>query len=162
MKHFLLSFAALFLLGSEVRAQGLLSTMNDNPQPGEFRLSEEEFGSTYGFNDTAQAVIRLYYRKWNAGRRIMYIAGIPAGPVVAVGRHYETGPYGVGVNYQKYYYDPWVAPVTYSLLAGSAFGLIKATKWNRRHLYQAIRAYRATHRLPAQVTPALLAASLAY
>lgn len=47
---------------------------------------------------------------------------------MAVGRHYETGPYGVGVNYQKYYYDPWVAPVTYSLLAGSAFGLIKATK----------------------------------
>ncbi|MDO7887405.1 hypothetical protein [Hymenobacter cheonanensis] len=55
-----------------------------------------------------------------------------------------------------------MAPVVYSLLAGSVYGFIKATKWNRRHLYQAIRTYRATHRLPAQVTPALLAAALAY
>lgn len=162
MKSFLVLTCLVLGASGGACAQGLLSTMNDHPQPGEFRLSEEEFGNTYGFNDTARAVIRLYYHKWNTGRRIMYIVGIPAAPITAVGRHYDTGPYGVAPNYQSYYYDPWVAPVVYSLLAGSAFGLIKATKWNRRQLYQAIRTYHTTHKLPAQVTPALLAAYLAY
>ena len=131
--------------------------MQENPPTSAFRLSEDAFLTTYGFNDTARAIIKLYYRKWGAGKRIIYIAGLPASAVTAVGRHYDMGPYGVTPNYNSYTYDPWVAPVISTLLAGSVYGFIKATKWNRRQLYQAIHAYQTTHRLPATVSPALLA-----
>lgn len=131
-----------------------------DPPASYFRLTEDAFTATYGFNDTARAIIRLYYAKWETGKRIMYIAGAPASLVTALGRHYEAGPYGAGVNYASYYYDPWVAPVVSTLLAGTIFGFIKATKWNRRQLYEAIRRYHDTRRLPDSVPPALLAALL--
>lgn len=145
------------------RAQTAATTaaaMTENPSPYEFRLSELGFEETYGFNDTARAVIRLYYAKWKTGRQIMQFVGAPAPVVSVLGRHYRADPATGAVPNSSYYYDPWVAPVAYSLLGGSAFGLIKATVWNRRQLYRTIRQYRATHQLPKQVTPALLTTHL--
>lgn len=157
MKNLLLSALLLLLTAGASWGQATQIPLEADPPSGAFRLSEDAFLDTYGFNDTARAIIRLYYAKWTAGKLIMYIAGTPASAVTALGRHYEPGPYGAGVNYNAYYYDPWVGPVVSTLLAGTIFGLVKATKWNRRQLYQAIRSYHDTHRLPAPVTPALLA-----
>lgn len=144
-------------------AQDAAAAMTDNPATSDYRLSKASFEDVYAFNDTARAIIRLYYSKWNIGRNIMRFAGAPVPVIAAVGRHYEPDPrtYGVTPNYNKYYYDPWVAPMAYSLLGVSAFGLIKATTYNRRQLYTVIRQYRATRRLPASLRPALLVPYLA-
>ncbi|MCA8832624.1 hypothetical protein [Hymenobacter pini] len=151
----------LLILAGAARAQlGEPGPMPEQPAPYEFRLTEASFEEAYGFNDTARAVIRLYYSKWNTGRRIMQFAGYPVPLVSAVGRHMGETTTSSGVivpNAGTYYYDPWVAPVAFSLLGVSAFGLGKATAWNRRQLYTAIRQYRLTHKLPAQVTARLLA-----
>ncbi|RPD46989.1 hypothetical protein DNI29_12580 [Hymenobacter sediminis] len=136
--------------------------MNLKPAPYEYRLSELGFEETYGFNDTARAVIRLYYAKWKTGLRIMQFSGAPVPIVSVLGKHYNPDPRtgGVAPNYNSYYYDPWVAPVAFSLLGVSAFGFGKTTAWNRRQLYHTIRQYRASHQLPKQVTPALLTSYL--
>ena len=140
------------------RAQDAAAAMTEHPAPGDYRLSAAGFQDAYGFNDTARAVINLYYAKWKTGLKIMRYAGYPVPVATALGRHYEPDPrtYGVAPNYSKYYYDPWVAPVAFSLLGVSAFGFIKATLFNRRALYEVIRQYRATRRLPAAVRPAAL------
>jgi hypothetical protein len=139
-------------------AQDAAAAMTDNPATSDYRLSRAGFEDAYAFNDTARAIIRLYYSKWNTGRNIMRFAGAPVPVITAVGRHYEPDPrtYGVAPDYSKYYYDPWVAPMAYSLLGVSVFGLIKATTYNRRQLYTTIRQYRATRRLPTTLRPALL------
>lgn len=141
------------------RAQDAAAAMTEHPATSDYRLSRAGFEDAYGFNDTARAIIRLYYGKWNTGRHIMQFAGAPVPLVAVLGRHYEPDPrtYGAAPNYSAYYYEPWVAPVVYSLLGVSAFGFIKATVFNRRQLYTAIRQYRATRRLPPAVRPATLA-----
>lgn len=135
------------------RAQDAAAAMTDHPATSEYRLSAGGFQDAYGFNDTARAVINLYYAKWKTGLKIMRYAGYPVPVVGVLGRHYEPNPatYGASPNYSKYYYDPWVAPVAYSLLGISAFGFIKATRYNRRALYAVIHQYRATRRLPPSV-----------
>ncbi|MFD2718285.1 hypothetical protein ACFST9_06135 [Hymenobacter monticola] len=145
------------------QAQDAASAMVANPSTDAYRLTERGFDDAYGFNDTARAVIHLFYAKWKTGKKIMQYAGVPVPVVSVVGKHYNPDPrtYNVAPNYSSYYYDPWVAPVAFSLLGVSAFGFGKATKWNRRQLYAAIRTYRATRRLPAFVTPQLLALHLA-
>jgi hypothetical protein len=88
----------------------------------------------------------------------MRYAGFPVPVITAVGRHYEPDPrtYNVAPNYSKYYYDPWVAPAAYSLLAVSAFGTIRAFSHNRQQLYSVLRRYYASRRLPAEVRAATL------
>ena len=156
---FLIGFAA----ATQAQDRDVASAMVEQPPTSAFRLTQRGFYDAYGFNDTARAVINLFYAKWGSGRKIMQFAGAPVPVITALGKHYNPDPatYGVAPNYSSYYYDPWVAPMAYSLLGISAFGLGKATKWNRRQLYQAIRSYRATRRLPAFVTPKLLMPYLA-
>ena len=158
-----LSFLICFAAATQAQAQYASSAMVEQPPTNAFRLSQRGFYDAYGFNDTARAVINLFYAKWGMGKKIMHYAGVPVPVASVLGKHYNPDPatYGAAPNYSSYYYDPWVAPVAYSLLATSAFGLGKATKWNRRQLYQAIRTYRATRRLPAFVTPKLLMPYLA-
>lgn len=151
--------AALNLASApDARAQDAAAAMTAQPATGDYRISETEFERTYGFNDTARAIIHLYYAKWNTGRNIAQFAGAPGSLAVALGRHYDTYPnsYGTVPDYGKYYYDPWVAPVVYSSLAAVVFGLIKAGRHSRRNLYDAIRQYRATRQLPAGLRAASL------
>ncbi|UOQ76080.1 hypothetical protein MUN84_15915 [Hymenobacter sp. 5516J-16] len=154
-----LSFLISLTAAQAQDAAATAAAMTDKPGQYEYRLSELGFEETFGFNDTARAVIRLYYAKWKTGRQIMQFAGAPIPIVSVLGKHYNPDPRtgGVAPNYSSYYYDPWVAPVAYSLLGVSAFGLVKATVWNRKQLYHTIRQYRASRQLPSQVTPALLA-----
>lgn len=163
MPNMLLKYAALLVFTSlgaapAARAQDAAAAMTEHPAPGDYRLSVAGFQDAYGFNDTARAVINLYYAKWKTGLKIMRYAGYPVPVATALGRHYEPDPRtgGVAPNYSKYYYDPWVAPVAFGLLGVSAFGLVRATLFNRRALYEVIRQYRATRRLPASVRPAAL------
>lgn len=157
-----IAFAISFVTAINARAQDAASAMVELPSTDAYRLTERGFDDAYGFNDTARAVIHLFYAKWKAGKKIMRFAGAPVPVVSVLGKHYNPDPrtYNVAPNYSSYYYDPWVPPVAYSLLAVSAFGFGKATKWNRRQLYAAIRTYRTTRRLPAFVTPKLLTAHL--
>lgn len=162
MPNFTLLFLllmALFARVPAVRAQDAAAAMIENPVPSDYRFSRAGFEDAYAFNDTARAIIRLYYAKWTTGLRIMKYTGYPVPVITAVGRHYEPDPrtYNVAPNYSKYYYDPWVAPVAFSMLGVSTFGFIKATSYNRRALYKTIREYRATRRLPAGVRVAALA-----
>ncbi|OGX83852.1 hypothetical protein BEN48_03565 [Hymenobacter glacialis] len=155
----LIALTGLGLAGaSAARGQDAAAAMMEHPATSDYRLSARGFEDAYGFNDTARAVIQLYYARWNTGLKIMKYAGYPVPVATALGRHYEPDPrtYGAAPNYSKYYYDPWVAPVAFSLLGISTFGFIKATTYNRRQLYTVIRQYRATRRLPASVPTAAL------
>lgn len=137
--------------------------MVEQPAKSDYRLSAASFEDAYGFNDTARAIIRLYYSRLKSGRQIMQFAGAPVPVVAALGRHYEPDPrtYNAAPNYSKYYYDPWVPPVAYGLLAVSLFGAIRAISHNRSTLYGLIRRYQATHRLPAEVRAGALRPYLA-
>lgn len=139
-------------------AQSSADVMTEHPSKDQYKLSRAGFEDAYAFNDTARAIIRLYYAKWKTGRSIMRFAAIPVPVITAVGRHYEPNPatYGASPNYNAYYYDSWVAPMAYSLLGVSAFGVIRAVNNGRDQLYQVIRQYHATRRLPAAVRPAAL------
>ncbi|MCC3153896.1 hypothetical protein Q3A66_13290 [Hymenobacter sp. BT770] len=132
--------------------------MTEHPSKDQYKLSRAGFEDAYAFNDTARAIIRLYYAKWKTGRNIMRFAAIPVPVITAVGRQYEPNPatYGASPNYNAYYYDSWVAPMAFSLLGVSAFGVIRAVNNGRDQLYQVIRQYHATRRLPAAVCPAAL------
>ena len=153
-------FLLLFLLISvrPGRAQSSAATMTEHPSKDQYKLSRAGFEDAYAFNDTARAIIRLYYAKWNTGRNIMRVAAIPVPVITAIGRHYEPNPatYGASPNYNAYYYDSWVAPMAFSLLGISAFGMICAINNGRDQLYQVIRQYHTTRRLPTAVRPAAL------
>ncbi|WP_152559977.1 hypothetical protein [Hymenobacter sp. IS2118] len=154
-----IALTGLCLAGAPAaRGQDAAAAMMAQPATSDYRLSERGFEDAYGFNDTARAVIQLYYARWKTGLTIMKYAGYPVPVATALGRHYEPNPrtYGASPNYSKYYYDSWVAPVVFSLLGVSTFGFIKATIYNRRQLYTVIRQYRATRRLPASVPAAAL------
>ncbi|WP_139924415.1 hypothetical protein [Hymenobacter sp. DG01] len=161
LKRVLIATPLVFTSFAAAHAQDAAATaaaMTPTAAPYEYRLTVRGFEETYGFNDTARAVIRLYFAKWKTGLRIMQFAGAPVPIVSVLGKHYNPDPRtgGVAPNYSSYYYDPWVAPVAFSLLGVSAFGFGKTTVWNRKQLYHTIRQYRASRQLPRQVTPALL------
>jgi hypothetical protein len=154
----LLFLFALLIIARPGKAQSSAATMTEHPSKSEYKLSRAGFEDAYAFNDTARAIIRLYYAKWNTGRNIMRAAAIPVPVATIVGRHYEPNPatYGASPNYNAYYYDSWVAPVAFSLLGVSVFGMICAVNNGRDQLYQVIRQYHATRRLPAAIRPAAL------
>ncbi|GAB3870250.1 hypothetical protein GCM10028824_18660 [Hymenobacter segetis] len=149
---------ALLIIARPGQSQSPAATMTEHPDKSEYKLSRAGFEDAYAFNDTARAIIRMYYAKWNTGRNIMRFAAIPVPVVSLVGRHYEPNPatYGVTPNYNAYYYDSWVAPTAFSLLGISAFGMIRAVSNGRDQLYQVIRQYRATRRLPLSIRTAAL------
>ncbi|MDO7846616.1 hypothetical protein Q5H92_09630 [Hymenobacter sp. M29] len=157
-KSTLLLLFSLLAMGRPGHAQTPAATMTEHPDKSDYKLSRAGFEDAYAFNDTARAIIRMYYAKWNSGRKIMRFAAIPVPVVTLVGRHYEPNPatYGASPNYNAYYYDSWVAPTAFSLLGVSAFGVIRAVSNGRDQLYQVIRQYRATRRLPPSVRPAAL------
>jgi hypothetical protein len=159
VKKFTLPFLLLLLtIARPGKAQFTAASMVEHPQKSEYKLSRETFEEAYAFNDTARAIIRLYYAKWNTGRNIMRFAAIPV-PIVAIaGRHYEPNPatYGASPNYNAYYYDSWVAPTAFSLLGVSVFGMVWAISNGRDQLYQVIRHYHATRKLPESIRPATL------
>ena len=157
-KSTLLFLLALLIIARPGRAQSSASTMTEHPEKSQYKLSRAGFEDAYAFNDTARAIIRMYYAKWNTGRNIMRFAAIPVPIVTIVGRHYEPNPatYGVTPNYNAYYYDSWVAPTAFSLLGVSVFGMIRAVNNGRDQLYQAIRQYHTTRRLPLSIRPAAL------
>ena len=147
------SFLVGLLLPRLVAAQPAAAAMVEKPAKNDYRLSPQEFEDTYGFNDTAKAIVRLYSGRLKSGLRIMRYAGVPVPVITALGRHYEPDPRtnNVAPNYSKYYYDPWVPPLAYSLLAVSAFGSIRALTHNRQQLYGILRRYYVSRRLPAEV-----------
>ena len=157
-KSTLLLLLALLLVTWPGRAQSLAATMTEHPSKPDYKLSRAGFEDAYAFNDTARAIIRMYYAKWNTGRNIMRFAGIPVPVVTIIGRHYEPNPatYGATPNYNAYYYDSWVAPTAFSLLGISVFGMIRAASNGRDQLYQVIRQYHATRQLPLAVHRAAL------
>jgi hypothetical protein len=157
-KSTLLPLLALLIMARPGRAQSPAATMTEHPDKSEYKLSRAGFEDAYAFNDTARAIIRMYYAKWNTGRNIMRFAAIPVPVVTVVGRHYEPNPatYGVTPNYNAYYYDSWVAPMAFSLLGVSVFGMVRAINNGRDQLYQTIRQYDATRRLPLSIRPAAL------
>ena len=162
-KSTLLFFLASLLIARPGRAQSSAETMTEHPGKSDYKLSRAGFEDAYAFNDTARAIIRMYYAKWRSGLNIMRFAAVPVPVATIVGRHYEPNPatYGVTPNYNAYYYDSWVAPLAFSLLGVSAFGMIRAVNNGRDQLYQVIRQYHATRRLPLAVRPAALQPYLA-
>lgn len=151
----------LIVIGTSARhtkAQSSADAMTEHPTKPDYKLSRAGFEDAYAFNDTARAIIRMYYAKWRTGLRIMRCAAIPVPVATAVGRHYEPNPatYGITPNYNAYYYDSWVAPTAFSLLGVSVFGMVRAINNGRDQLYQVIRQYRATRQLPLSVRPAAL------
>jgi hypothetical protein len=157
-KSTLLLLLALLPITWPGRAQSLAATMTEHPSKPDYKLSRAGFEDAYAFNDTARAIIRMYYAKWNTGRNIMRFAGIPVPVVTIIGRHYEPNPatYGATPNYNAYYYDSWVAPTAFSLLGISVFGMIRTASNGRDQLYQVIRQYHATRQLPPAVHRAVL------
>ena len=154
-------FLLVVLLAAQPgRAQSSVQAMTEHPMPGEFKLSEGAFEDAYAFNDTARALIRMRYSKRNTGLNIARLVLIPAPILGLIGRHKEPTVSVVGntvtISPNSYYYDPWVAPAVYSLLGVSLGGLILAGNHGRDKLYEEVRQYRATRRLPASVRPATL------
>ncbi len=159
-------FFTLTLLAALPRiatAQSAAAAMVEKPVKSDYKLSPQSFEDTYGFNDTAKAIIRFYSSRLKSGQRIMRYAGAPVPVITALGRHYEMDPRTnyASPNYSKYYYDPWVPPLAYSLLAVSTFGIIRSLTHNRQQLYGVIRRYYATRRLPAEVPARVLRPYLA-
>ena len=151
----------LLLLGaSQARAQSSVQTMAEHPMPGEFKLSEGAFEDAYAFNDTARAIIRMRYSKRNTGLNIMRFAVIPVPLLALIGRHKNptvtVTSTTVTIDPNSYYYDSWVSPTAFSLLGVSLAGLILSANHGREQLYQEIRQYHTTRRLPASVRPAAL------
>jgi hypothetical protein len=157
-KSTLLLLLALSLIARPGRAQSLAETMVEHPAKSDYKLSRAGFEDAYAFNDTARAIIHMYYAKWRNGLKIMRFAAIPVPVVTVIGRHYEPNPatYGVTPNYNAYYYDSWVPATAFSLLGVSAFGVIRAVNNGRDQLYQVIRQYHTTRRLPPAVRLAAL------
>ena len=156
----LLLWTTVLLGVSQVRAQSSVQVMAEHPMSGEYRLSEGAFEDAYAFNDTARAIIRMRYSKRNTGLNIMRIAAIPVPLVALIGRHKNptvtVTSSTVTIDPNSYYYDSWVAPTAFSLLGVSLAGLILSANHGREQLYQEIRQYRTTRRLPASVRPAAL------
>lgn len=130
--------------------------MHEKPAEEEYKLSHDDFVTTYGVNDTAAAIIHMYLRKHTAGLQTVRIMGgltSAAGLVasaVADAKKPAPGPGQVNSSTDRDY-PSWVYPVLAVGGGSVGFGLVQMAVWSRLECYQTLYQYHRTGKLPGKV-----------
>jgi hypothetical protein len=133
----------------------------EKPAAEDYKLSYEDFALRYGANDTARAIIDMYYQRFNGGRAI---ASIASGVTSTLGlianaqadaQAQKNQPPGQVAQVGDRVYPGWVYPVLGVGLPLTIFGFVKMATWNRLELYQVLRRYHQSHQLPPKVASRL-------
>lgn len=149
MKHTVLTVLLLLALTGGAVAQSPMPSSSFNGYPSarwptkekpaaeDYKLSHDDFVTTYGVNDTAAAIIHMYLRKYTAGRTTVRIVGgatSAAGllaSAVADAKKPAPGPGQVNTSTDRDY-PSWVYPVLAVGGGGVGFGLVQMATWSRR------------------------------
>jgi len=101
-----------------------------------YKLSKEDFEEQYAFNDTARAVIRLFFQKRTAALRLGSAMGLPLLIVSAAGTKRTQTVSLRGVSAPKTSYEPFVVPALIGIGAVWVYVLIKAGHFSKKSLLE--------------------------
>ncbi len=116
--------------------------VQDAPTAEEYKLTEEDFQQHYAANDTAAAIIHLYFTKRNKGLLLNQIFGTAGVAVSTVDRvqQQQQAPYGQTATAER---AAWVMPALLATVPVAIGGLIYAANWSRIDCYRMLRRYKA-------------------
>ncbi len=109
-----------------------------NLKKADFKLPKSAYLSTYAFDDTAKAIINLYFGKRSAPKTILY-TNLVTVPIIRVGGQNQQPPPSTEVTYK-----PWVTPAAVVLAGVTLFSLIRLNKWSLKKLVKTLYAYQKT------------------
>jgi hypothetical protein len=127
---------------------------HEKPDSEEYKLSHDDFVTTYGVTDTAAAIIHMYLVRHNFGLRLGQVAAAltsSAGYVASAQADVEATNNGQAVNPSNREYPSWVVPVLVVGGGSALYGFVHASFWSRRECYNVLYTYHKTHQLPAKV-----------
>ena len=116
--------------------------MQDEPSSEEYKLTEDDFLQQYAANDTAAAIIHLYFTRRNKGLLITNIfatTGTAIATIDRVQQRPQQGPYGQTTPERA----GWVLPALTASIVPTLGGLLYAAGWSRISCYRLLRRYKA-------------------
>jgi hypothetical protein len=117
----------------------------------DYKLKKANFEEQYAFNDTAKAVIRLFFQKRMAALTIAAAMGVPLALVRAAGtQDTRTVSLRGGVTTSRQYGSS-VVPLLVVIGTAEIYAFSKASRFSRKRLLETLIDYERNRALPASL-----------
>jgi hypothetical protein len=132
---------------SHSQRQRLSQLDTANLKKSDFKVSRGAYLDYYGYNDTARAIINMYFTK-RKGTKIIAYSNLGFLTLIRVAGQEETSPLDPNADVK---YKPWVVPAVVAAGSVAIFSLIRADAWSLRSLVKTIYTYERSGVLPVRL-----------
>lgn len=114
---------------------------------GSYKLPKSELMARYAFNDTARALVNLYFERHAEGKIFSGTTLATTALVHAVGK--EEPP--IGQDYATITYKPWTYPALGVALISCIAGFVHQSNFDRKSLVEKLIEYEAASKLDKKI-----------